>query len=75
MAEQGRRWDGKERREGVYLTEAQIDAIAERAADKAIERVYTEVGRQVVKRSLLVVGAGIIALTVWLQKIGKIALW
>lgn len=40
-----------------YLTEADIDRIAERAADRALEKVYSEVGRSIVTRILWVLGA------------------
>lgn len=39
------------------LTDEQIDAIAEKAAEKALAKVYEEVGRRVVKRILWIVGA------------------
>lgn len=41
----------------IPLTEEQIDAIAEKAAEKALAKVYEEVGRSVVKRILWIVGA------------------
>lgn len=41
----------------IPLTEEQIDAIAEKAAEKALAKVYEEVGRRVVKRILWIVGA------------------
>ena len=49
----------------VWLTEEQIELIAERAAEKATKRItdnfYREVGRQVVQRIIIsVVGAGVI---------------
>lgn len=54
------------------LTEAQIEAIAERAAEVAIERVYTQIGRSVVGKVLWLVGAGSIALYAWLNSKGKL---
>lgn len=54
------------------LTEEQIDAIAEKAAAKALEKVYTEVGKSVVTKLMWVIGAGSIALIYWLASIGEL---
>ena len=48
------------------LTEAQIEAIAERAAELAIERVYTNIGKWTIQRLLLMVGAASLAVMAWL---------
>lgn len=63
-------YEGPERRSG--LSEAQLDAIAERAAEKAIAKVYEEIGRSVVKKALLVIGAGTLAVFAYLKGSGKI---
>jgi hypothetical protein len=42
------------------LTESDIERIAERAADRALEKVYSQVGRSVVTRALWI--AGLLAL-------------
>ena len=64
-------YPGPERRHnGVQLSEAQIDAIADRAADRALEKVYTTIGRSVVRKALWVIGAGVIALLAWLAGTG-----
>lgn len=39
------------------LTEADIERIAEQAADRALEKVYSQVGRSVVTKVLWVAGA------------------
>ena len=56
------------------LTEEQIDTIAERAADKAVEKltnhIYMEVGRGVVKRVVYVLGAFVIGVVLWAKKQG-----
>ncbi len=57
---------------GTSLTEAQIDIIAERAADRALEKVYTEVGKSAVKFVLWVVGAAVLASLAWLGATGKL---
>ena len=56
-------WDGVERRSP--LTAAEIDLIAERAADKAIDKVYLHIGRSVVQKALIILGAGIVAFVAW----------
>jgi hypothetical protein len=65
-------WPGTERRQFHPLSEEQMDAIAERAAKKAIDLVYQEVGRSVIKKILWVVGIGTVALLTWLAKDGRI---
>lgn len=51
------------------LTEAEIDAIAERAAKKALEGVYADVGRSVLKKLAWLAGVVVLGLALWL--IGK----
>jgi hypothetical protein len=55
----------------VELTEEQLDAIAERAADKAAAEVfkivYAEIGRNVVSKFLYILGAALIAFAGWLS--------
>jgi len=46
-----------ERRNSVTLTEEQIEEIAERAAEVALERVYTQIGKSVVQKVLWLIGA------------------
>ena len=57
------------------LTEDQIDTIAERAAEKAIQkvtdRIYKEVGRGVLQKLFYLAGACVIGLTLWLKSNGK----
>tara|TARA_B110000977_G_C11026861_1_gene473552 strand:- start:1093 stop:1290 length:198 start_codon:yes stop_codon:yes gene_type:complete len=50
-----------------YLTEADIDIIAEKAAEKALEKVYADVGKSVVKKFLWISGAVAIGLALWLS--------
>jgi len=50
----------------VTLTEEQIDHIAERAAERALEIVYAEVGKNVLKKLAWLVGAVIVGLALWL---------
>lgn len=48
------------------LTDAQIEIIAERAAEVALEKVYTEVGKSVLKKLAWLTGAAVIGLFMWL---------
>lgn len=50
----------------VELTDDQIEAIAERAAEVALNKVYTEVGKSVLKKLAWLTGAGVIGLAMWL---------
>ena len=59
-------YDGEERRKLQPLSDEQIDAVAERAAEVALERVYTQIGRSVVSKVMWLVGAGALALAAWL---------
>ena len=64
-------WDGKERRDYVLLDTDQIekmlDVAAERGADRALAKIYAEVGQSIVKRTFLVVGALLAALLAWVN--------
>lgn len=58
------------------LTEADIDRIAEKAADRALEKVYAEVGKSVSKKLMWIMGVVSISLIVWLSSFGGITkLW
>lgn len=48
------------------LTELQIELIADRAAEKALEKVYAEVGKNVLKRLAWLVGVVVVGLGIWL---------
>lgn len=61
-----------ERRANAGLTEDEINAIAERAAERALEKVYSDVGKSAVKFVLWVVGAGVLALLAYLGATGKL---
>ena len=56
----------------IELTDEQVEAIAKRAAEKALEKVYEEVGRSAVRFALWVIGAGVAALVAWLGATGKL---
>lgn len=59
-------WDGNERR-STALTESQIEAIAERAAEVALEKVYASVGKSVINKFLWLVGAAALAVYAYMQ--------
>jgi hypothetical protein len=50
------------------LTTDDIELIAQRAADKALEKVYAEVGKSLVKKFFWAVGLVVIAAAVWISK-------
>lgn len=50
----------------VELSDEQIDDIAERAAERALEKVYAQVGKSVVTKMLWLVGVVTLCLLVWL---------
>jgi len=56
----------------LILSEEQVNDIAEKAAKRALELVYAEVGRSTVKAALWIIGAGVLALLAWLGARGKI---
>ena len=55
-----------------YLTEADIDRIAEKAASRAIEKVYAEVGRSFAKRFFYIMGVIGIGIAMWLAGTGNL---
>ena len=54
------------------LTEKEIEEIAEKAAEKAVAKFYLEVGKHTVKKALMIIGAGVVFLLVWLGSNGQI---
>jgi hypothetical protein len=58
------------------LTDDQIEIIAERAADRAIEKLtneaYKAVGKSVVQKLFWIVGVCAVALYMWLQQKGLV---
>lgn len=56
------------------LTEDDIEIIAEKAAEKAIQKmtdhVYQQIGKGVVNKFLLLIGAAVIGVTTWLHTKG-----
>lgn len=47
------------------LSDLQIEAIAERAAERALEKVYAEVGRSVLRKLAWLVGIIVVTVAMW----------
>lgn len=67
-------YQGPERRQNPTLSDEQIERIAERAAEVALEKVYTSIGKSVVSKFLWLVGAGTLAVAAWLNRSGHLKL-
>lgn len=71
-------WDGKERRSYVVLSPGQIEEMLEesarRGADKAFQEIYAIIGAGVVKKTLLLIGAAVLAILAWLTNSAGITL-
>jgi len=55
-----------------YLTEHDIDDIAEKAAERALEKVYAQVGQSILKKIAWLVGIAAIGLAMWLGGNGNL---
>jgi len=64
------KYEGPERRGSSILSPQQIEEIAERAAEVALEKVYTSIGKSVVSKFLWLVGAAALAVAAWLNGAG-----
>ena len=64
-------YEGQERRSAAHLTEDQIELIAERAAERALEKVYASVGKSVVNKVLWLIGAAALAAVAYFKGLGK----
>ena len=56
----------------VQLTEAQIDAIVDRAVEKTFNRVYQEVGKSILTKLAWMTGAAVVGLAMWLGGHGSL---
>jgi|TARA_R110000796_G_scaffold69521_3_gene158488 hypothetical protein len=50
-----------------YLTEADIEMLAEKAADRALEKVYADLGKSVAKKIFWFIGVAAIGVAIWLS--------
>lgn len=60
-------YQGPERRKATGFTEEELDAIADRAAERALAKVYEQIGRSVVTKFLWVAGVAVVAIVVWVK--------
>lgn len=65
-------YHGPERRQATRLTNEEFDAIAEEAKRRALDDIYTEIGKGVVKRILWLLGLGSSGAVAWLTYKGYI---
>jgi hypothetical protein len=65
-------YQGPERRAAFPLTEEQLEAIAERAAERALEKVYASIGKSVVQKILWVAGVAALTVFAWMKGSGKL---
>lgn len=65
-------YEGEEKRHSVQLTDEQIGEIAERAAEVALNKVYTEVGKNVLKKLAWLTGVAVLGLAMWLAGHGAL---
>ena len=76
MAKEAPKYEGPERRAQAHLSEDQIEYIAEKAAEKAIEKltgdVYKAVGKSVISKFLWIVGASAVGAWLWMKKMGLV---
>jgi hypothetical protein len=59
-------------KQSLPLTDSQIEAIAERAAEVALNKVYADVGKNVLKRMAWLTGVAVIGLALWLAGNGSL---
>ncbi len=59
-----------DRRVHSGLSDEQINIIAERAAEVALQKVYTQIGKSVVSKLLWLLGAASLAVVAWLNGAG-----
>jgi len=67
-------YQGPERRQFPQLSDEQIERIAERSAEVALEKVYTSIGKSVVSKFLWLVGAASLAVAAWMNGSGHLKL-
>ena len=52
------------------LSEAEMDAIAERAADRAIRKMYEQIGKSVAQKMYWAIGIVVVGMVFWMAGIG-----
>ncbi len=53
-------------KEPRVLTTDDIEVIAERAADKALEKVYADIGQSLVKKTIWAAGTIVLVIAFWI---------
>tara|TARA_R110000824_G_scaffold37114_4_gene114391 strand:+ start:161 stop:340 length:180 start_codon:yes stop_codon:yes gene_type:complete len=53
-------------KEPRVLTTDDIEVIAERAADKALEKVYANIGESLIKKTIWAVGSIVLVIVFWI---------
>lgn len=65
------KYEGPERRKEVHLSDEQIDVIAEKAAERAVQKMtddaYKAIGKTVIEKLLACIGVCFLALYFWLE--------
>ena len=56
----------------TQLSESQIDEIAERAAERALEKIYAQVGQNVLKKLAWLIGLVVVSAALFLAGKGAI---
>lgn len=66
--------DDKERRSRprIELSEDQLEDLARRAAHRALENFYREVGKITMRSVLYILGAAVLSLAAWLGATGRL---
>lgn len=57
---------GPERRTAAFLSDEQIELIAEKAAEKALLKVYANVGKGIINKLAFILGACAIGILLWM---------
>lgn len=63
----GKPYKGPERSKHEQLTDEQVEQIAERAAEVALEKVYTQIGKSIVSKFLWLIGAASLAVLAYFK--------
>ncbi len=53
------------------ISEEDIERIADKAVEKAMDRLYREVGKSILQKFIWLVGVGTVALYMWIQGRGN----
>jgi hypothetical protein len=56
----------------IVISSEQLAALADSAAEKAINRIYTEIGKRVTRKAILVIGGSMVAISAYVTDAVKI---